>query len=73
MVLNAMLCTAVPVLLQMMAVERLGASLAAQIGLIGPLATIGMGVLILDEPFTPWLAAGTALVLAGIGLFSRAR
>ncbi|AKU66454.1 multidrug DMT transporter permease [Ottowia sp. oral taxon 894] len=72
-VLNATLCTAVPVLLQMMAVERLGASLAAQIGLIGPLATIGMGVLILDEPFTPWLAAGTALVLAGIGLFSRAR
>ena len=72
-VLNATLCTAVPVLLQMMAVEHLGASLAAQIGLIGPLATIGMGVLILDEPFTPWLTAGTALVLAGIGLFSRAR
>ena len=32
-----------------------------------------MGGDILDEPFTPWLAVGTALVLAGIWLFSQAR
>jgi drug/metabolite transporter (DMT)-like permease len=30
-----------------------------------------MGVLILDEPFTLWVAVGTALVLAGIYVFTR--
>ncbi|MDO5623116.1 MAG: DMT family transporter [Pseudomonadota bacterium] len=72
-VLNATLCTAVPVLLVMMAVERIGPSLAAQVGMIGPLSTIMMGIAILGEPFTPWLAAGTALVVTGIWMFSRAR
>ena len=70
-VLNATLCTAVPVLLVMMAIERIGPTLAAQIGMIGPLSTIAMGILILGEPFTPWLAAGTALVVTGIFMFSR--
>ena len=69
--LNATLCTAVPVLLVMLGVERVGASMAAQVGMIGPLSTIGMGIVLLGEPFTPWLAAGTVLVIAGIALFSR--
>ena len=70
-VLNATLCTAVPVLMVMMAIERIGASLAAQTGMIGPLSTILMGVLILGEPFTAWVAAGTVLVIAGIFVFTR--
>lgn len=70
-VLNAVLCTAVPVLLVMMAIERIGAAATAQAGMVGPLATIAMGVLLLGEPFTPWIAAGTALVIAGIFVFSR--
>jgi drug/metabolite transporter (DMT)-like permease len=70
-VLNATLCTAVPVLLVMMAIERIGPALAAQTGMIGPLSTIAMGALLLDEPFTAWLAAGTALVIAGIFVFTR--
>ena len=70
--LNATLCTAVPVLLVMLGVERIGASLAAQVGMIGPLSTIAMGIVLLGEPFTPGLAAGTVLVVAGIALFSRA-
>ncbi|HSW20891.1 MAG TPA: DMT family transporter [Ramlibacter sp.] len=70
-VLNATLCTAVPVLLVMMAVERLGAAMTAQTGMIGPLSTILMGALILGEPFTVWIAAGTVLVIAGIFLFTR--
>jgi drug/metabolite transporter (DMT)-like permease len=70
-VLNATLCTAVPVLLVMMAIERIGAALAAQTGMIGPLSTIAMGALLLGEPFTAWLAAGTALVIAGIFVFTR--
>ena len=70
--LNATLCTAVPVLLVMMAIERIGASMAAQTGMIGPMSTIVMGVLILGEPFTAWVAVGSALVIAGILVFSRA-
>ncbi len=70
-VLNATLCTAVPVLLVMMAIERLGASLVAQTGMLGPLSTILMGVVILGEPFTAWVAAGTVLVIAGIFVFTR--
>ncbi|MDO8448523.1 MAG: DMT family transporter [Rhodoferax sp.] len=70
-VLNATLCTAVPVLLVMMAIERIGASLAAQTGMVGPMSTILMGVVILGEPFTAWVAAGTVLVIAGIFVFTR--
>ncbi len=70
-VLNATLCTAAPVLMVMMAIERIGASMAAQTGMVGPMSTILMGVLILGEPFTAWVAAGTVLVIAGIFVFSR--
>lgn len=70
-VLNATLCTAVPVLLVMMAVERIGASAASQAGMVGPLSTILMGVWLLDEPFTLSIAAGTGLVIAGIFVFTR--
>jgi drug/metabolite transporter (DMT)-like permease len=69
-VLNASLCTAVPVLLVMMAIERIGASMAAQSGMVGPISTILMGVVILGEPFTAWIAAGSVLVIAGIFVFS---
>ena len=69
--LNATLCTAMPVLLVMMAIERIGASIAAQTGMVGPLSTILMGVVSLGEPFTAWIAAGTALVIAGIFVFTR--
>ena len=71
-VLNATLCTAVPVLLVMMAIERIGPALSAQTGMVGPVSTILMGVLLLGEPFTGWIAAGTALVIAGIYVFTRA-
>jgi drug/metabolite transporter (DMT)-like permease len=70
--INAVACTAVPVLLVMMAIERIGPAMSAQTGMIGPLSTIAMGVWLLGEPFTPWLAAGTVLVIAGIFVFSRA-
>jgi len=71
-VLNATLCTALPVLLVMMGIERIGAALASQAGMVGPISTILMGVVILGEPFTAWIAVGTVLVIAGIFVFSRA-
>jgi len=70
--LNATACTAVPVLLVMMAIERIGAGAAAQAGMVGPMSTILMGVWLLGEALTGWVVAGTALVLAGIFVFSRA-
>jgi drug/metabolite transporter (DMT)-like permease len=71
--LNATICTVAPVVMVMMAIERIGATLTAQTGMIGPLSTIAMGVLILNEPFNSWIIAGTALVLVGIWLLARAR
>ena len=71
--LNATLCTFAPVLMVMMAIERIGATMAAQTGMIGPLSTILMGVVILGEPFTVWIAAGTLLVLAGIWMLAKWR
>ncbi len=64
--LNATACTALPVLLVMMAMERIGPALTAQTGMIGPMSTITMGVLLLDEPFTAWIVAGTVLVVSGV-------
>jgi drug/metabolite transporter (DMT)-like permease len=70
-VLNATVCTFAPVLMVMMAIERIGAPLAAQTGSIGPLSTILMAAVLLGEPFTAWVAAGTVLVIAGIWLLAR--
>ena len=69
--LNATLCTFAPVIMVMMAIERLGAGLAAQTGMIGPMSTIAMGVIILGEPFNGWIVAGTVLVVAGVFLVTR--
>ena len=71
--LNGTLCTVLPVLLVMMAIERIGASMTAQTGMLGAMSTILMGVVILGEPFTFWVAVGTVLVIAGIFVFSRAQ
>ncbi len=70
-VLNATLCTFAPVIMVMMGIERIGAGLAAQTGMIGPMSTIAMGVLILDEPFNGWIVAGTVLVVSGVFLVTR--
>jgi len=64
--LNATACTVLPVLLVMMAIERIGPGLTAQTGMVGPMSTLLMGVWILDEPFNIWIIAGTTLVLSGV-------
>ena len=71
--LNAVACTVTPVLLMMMAIERLGASLTSQFGMVGPVSTILLGVVLLGEPFTAWTATGTLAVLAGVALLARWR
>ena len=68
---NALLCTVAPVLMVMMAIERIGAALTAQTGMIGPMATITLGVLLLDEPLNLWIGAGTLLVVGGVFLVTK--
>jgi drug/metabolite transporter (DMT)-like permease len=69
--LNALVCTAAPVLMVMLAIERIGPALTSQVGMVGPLATLLLGVLILDEPFNSWIALGTSLVIGGIYLVTQ--
>ncbi|WP_242108597.1 DMT family transporter [Luteimonas aquatica] len=71
--LNGTACTVLPVLAVMMGVARIGSSLAAQIGMIGPVSTIVLSLLILHEPMGPWQLAGTVLVLAGVLVVTRVR
>ncbi len=64
--LNGTVCTVVPVLAVMLAVKRIGSGFAAQVGMIGPVSTIVLGMLLLGESMGPWQVAGTALVLLGV-------
>jgi drug/metabolite transporter (DMT)-like permease len=64
--LNATACTVLPVLMVMMAIERIGPGLTSQVGMIGPISTLSMGVFFLNEPFTIWILAGTVFVLGGV-------
>ena len=41
--------------------------------MVGPITTIALGVLILGEPFTAWVAAGTLCVLGSVALLARSR
>ena len=70
--LNGTLCTVAPVLMVMLGIARIGSGLAAQIGMLGPVSTIVLSMLVLGEPMGPWQVAGTLLVLGGVLLVSRA-
>jgi len=68
---NAVLCTILPVYMTMLAIERIGAATVSQAGMIGPASTLFLAAAILGEPITGIQMAGTVLVLAGIYLLSR--
>ena len=70
--INAVACTVLPVWLVMRGVQLLGASLAAQVGMIGPLSTIWMAAWWLGEPVTGRLMLGTAAILGGIVILAKA-
>jgi drug/metabolite transporter (DMT)-like permease len=71
--INATLCTVLPVWLLMRGVQLAGASAASQVGMIGPLSTLWMAAIWLDEPLTPPLLMGTGTVLLGIIWLGRMR
>lgn len=72
-VINATVCTAAPMWMVMRGIQIVGPGEAAQIGMVGPLATMFMAVVLLGEHFTLPMVVGTALVLAGITWLSRRR
>ncbi|MGH6622538.1 MAG: DMT family transporter [Burkholderiaceae bacterium] len=71
-VLNAAVCTVLPVFATMLAVERIGAGRTSMAAMVGPVATIALAWFFLDETVTAWQMAGTALVLAGVYVLSTA-
>lgn len=70
---NAVFCTFVPVFAVMTAIGLIGAPRVSQLGMIGPIATLALGAWVLDEPFTIWHTAGTALVILGVALLNMRR
>lgn len=69
--INASLCTVVPMLLIMVAINRIGSPLVAQAGILGPVSTIFMGYIFLSEPITWLQLMGMALVIAAMWLLVR--
>jgi drug/metabolite transporter (DMT)-like permease len=70
---NGVFCTILPVFMTMIAVQRIGAAIASQAGMIGPVSTLFLGALVLDEPITAIQLGGTTLVFAGIYLLSKGK
>jgi len=64
--LMAGVSTVLPIVLTSEGIRRIGASHASIVASIGPIATIFLGAIFLDEPVTALQLAGAALVLAGI-------
>jgi drug/metabolite transporter (DMT)-like permease len=68
---NGLLCTVLPVFATMLAVERIGAGRTSLAAMVGPVATIALAYLFLDERISGWQLAGTTLVLSGVYVLSR--
>lgn len=69
--LNASLCTVAPMLMIMIAINRIGSPLVAQAGILGPVSTIFMGWIVLSEPITWVQIGGMALVMGAMWLLVR--
>lgn len=67
---NALFCTVLPVFMTMIAVSRIGAGATSLAGMVGPISTLFLAAIILDEPVTGIQLTGTALVLSGMYVLS---
>ena len=64
----AIFSTVLPTWLIAEAIRRIGASQSSLVGSLGPIFTIGLGAVILDEPTHALQLVGAALVLTGVML-----
>jgi drug/metabolite transporter (DMT)-like permease len=67
----AVFSTVLPVFMNLAAMEQLGASRTAIIGSIGPVFTIALGAVFLDEHISLTQLGGTGLVMSGVWLAGR--
>ena len=63
---NAIVCTVFPVTLTMLAISKIGSSITAQAGMLGPVSTLFIAFWILGEPITLIQLVGTTCVLVGM-------
>ncbi len=70
---NGFFCTVLPAFATMLAIERIGASRTAVVAMIGPMATIVLAWVLLGEAFSGSGMLGTAMVLTGVLILSRAK
>ncbi len=66
----AMVATVLPTFLINAGLARVSPQAVSMIATVSPIVTIGLAIEILGEPFTVADAVGSALVLAGVGLFT---
>lgn len=66
----ALFCTVIPSFLISAGIKMVGSGNASIIGSIGPIATIIMANVFLDEVITSWQVMGTFVVLAGVIMIS---
>jgi drug/metabolite transporter (DMT)-like permease len=66
----AVVSTAIPVFMTSEALRRVGANTVAIVGALGPVTTIVLGWLGLEEIMTPLQILGSALVLVGVVVIS---
>lgn len=66
----AIVCTVLPATMLTNGIRRIGASRAALVGAIGPVATLYLGYAVLGETLVGTQMAGTVLVLAGVLMVS---
>lgn len=66
----ALIATVLPTFLVNAGLSRTSPQAVSMISTVSPIVTIGLAVAILGEPFTWGDALGSALVLAGVGLYS---
>ncbi len=67
----AIVCTVIPTFLMNAGIHRIGASTAAIVSATGPVMTIFLAYLILEEVLTPIQFMGAALVMVGVFIVSQ--
>ncbi|NLJ52286.1 MAG: EamA family transporter [Alcaligenaceae bacterium] len=70
---HAVVNTFIPTFMLMWSVERIGAPMSTQLGLIGPISLLFLAWIFLDDPITVWDWLGTSIVLASLYMLGRAR
>ncbi len=68
MVLIVLIATVAPIMMQYEAMRRIGAARVSLIGLLGPIVTVLLAWVVLDERLDPVQIGGFALVLVGIAI-----